>query len=65
MGIINNVIKNDKIKSAVPNYFVKNNYDIDDETEIANEFNDFFVNVGTVAGRCKPTLQNVKHFYKV
>ncbi len=41
-GIINSVIKNDKIKSVLPNYFVKNKYDIDDKTEIGSEFNDFF-----------------------
>lgn len=35
------------MKLALPNYFVKNNYDIDDKTEIANEFNDFF-------GKCRP-----------
>lgn len=42
-GIINSVIKIDKIKSALPNYFVKNYFDIDDKTKIANEINDFFL----------------------
>lgn len=41
-GIINSVIKIDKIKSALPNYFVKDYFDIDDKTKIANEINDFF-----------------------
>lgn len=40
-GIINSVIKIDKIKSALPNYFVKT--DIDDKTKIANGINDFFL----------------------
>lgn len=41
-GIINSVIKIDKIKSALPNYFVKNNFDIDNKKKIANGINDFF-----------------------
>lgn len=57
-GIINNVIKSDKIKSALPNYFVKNNYDIDDKTKIANEFNDFFVNVGPCLAANIPTVKD-------
>lgn len=41
-GLINSVIKIYKIKSALPNYFVKHNFDIDDKTKIANEINDYF-----------------------
>lgn len=37
-GIINTVIKSNKIKNMYPNYFVKENLEISDEKKITNEF---------------------------
>lgn len=58
---MNSVIKKNKIKSAFPNYFVKENGDIDDKTEIVNEFNVFFVNVGPSLAANIPTIKDITY----
>lgn len=35
-----------KVKTKFPNKFTKNNVDICNKTEIVNEFNNYFVNIG-------------------
>ena len=45
--VLNNIIKKGGARVEMPNYFVKdNNMTVNKTIDIANEFNDFFVNVG-------------------
>lgn len=47
-SIINSVMQKGKIKTKFPNKFTKNNDDICNKTEIVDEFNDYFVNIGPI-----------------
>ena len=44
--LINEIINERKIKSSIPDSFKENEQIISDAKEIANKFNDYFVNVG-------------------
>uniref|UniRef100_A0A1A8GC74 Helentron 4 helitron-like transposon replicase/helicase/endonuclease n=1 Tax=Nothobranchius korthausae TaxID=1143690 RepID=A0A1A8GC74_9TELE len=57
-GIINNVIKRNKIASTVPNYFENGQSEISDTSEIVNEFNNFFTNVGPDLAKNIPIRTN-------
>ena len=48
---INDVLCRKKVKKEFPNYFIINGNQISDKQNIADEFNDFFTNIG-------PTLSN-------
>ena len=49
--ILNSIIKKGHVSNNYPNHFIKDKVSINKTNEIANEFNNFFVNVG-------PTLAN-------
>ena len=50
--ILNGIIKKGNVKPSYPNFVKKDNTIIESANEIANEFNNFFVNVGpNLAGR--------------
>lgn len=51
-NIFKEVLGNKNTPLDRPNYFIKNNQVVEDKTEVVNEFNSFFVNVG-------PTLANL------
>lgn len=57
-GVINSVLHKGKPKSNIPNYITKNNVDIYGKKEIANEFNDFFIDIGPRLAQNIP-IQNI------
>ena len=45
-NVINDVLNRNKNKDSFPDYFVYNNSEITSDKDIANHFNEFFINIG-------------------
>ena len=59
--VINDVLNKNKNNASFPEYFVYNNSEINSGKDIANHFNEFFINIGLEQAQTIQTPQ--KHFH--
>jgi len=63
--VLNGIIRNGKKKEEYPNHFIVNNTTISEKNEIANAFNNFFVNVGPKLANEIVQSNNAKEFKEI